>query len=211
MPVESVTHISDLNASNPLGTDPGSDLDNHIRNLKTGIKTTFPNISGVVTPTHTELNYVDGVTSAIQTQLDGKQSSGAPAFRAYQSTLQSVPNATNTKVLLQTETFDTNSCFASSTFTPNVAGYYQFSGCVGFSSSPINMQAMLAKNGSIVSKGAQTADSTIVFQTEVTDLIHMNGTTDYIELWTYQSSGSAQDTANSSITTRFSGFLARHA
>jgi hypothetical protein len=77
MPVESVTHISDLNASNPLGTDPGSDVDNHIRNLKTGIKTTFPNISGAVTPTHTELNYVDGVTSAIQGQIDAKAATSA--------------------------------------------------------------------------------------------------------------------------------------
>ena len=32
----------------------------------------LPNVTGVVTPTHTELNYVGGVTSAIQTQLDAK-------------------------------------------------------------------------------------------------------------------------------------------
>jgi hypothetical protein len=34
------------------------------------VKATFPNVSGAVTPTHTELNYVDGVTSAIQTQIN---------------------------------------------------------------------------------------------------------------------------------------------
>ena len=72
MTVESVTYISDLNASYPASGDAKSEGDDHIRNLKTGIKTTFPNISGAVTPTHTELNYVDGVTSAIQTQLDAK-------------------------------------------------------------------------------------------------------------------------------------------
>lgn len=32
----------------------------------------FPNVAGDVTPTHTELNHVDGVTSPIQPQLDGK-------------------------------------------------------------------------------------------------------------------------------------------
>jgi hypothetical protein len=211
MTVEAVTYISDLNATYPAAGDSRSEGDDHIRNLKTGIKATFPNVSGAVTPTHTELNYVDGVTSAIQTQLNAKQTASGPAFRAYQSVAQSIPTATNTKVLLQTEDFDSNSCFASSTFTPTVEGYYQISGCVGFGTTPVNAQAMLAKNGGIVSKGAQAANSGVVFATEVTDLLYMNGTTDYVELWTYQSSGSSQDTTNSSIVTRLSGFLARHA
>lgn len=70
MSLESGNYISDLVVTNPTGTDPKSQGDDHIRLLKSTIKTTFPNISGAVTPTHTELNYVDGVTSAIQTQLD---------------------------------------------------------------------------------------------------------------------------------------------
>ena len=70
MSVEAVTYISDLNATYPAAGDSQVEGDDHIRNLKTGIKATFPNIAGAVTPTHTELNYVDGVTSAIQTQLD---------------------------------------------------------------------------------------------------------------------------------------------
>jgi hypothetical protein len=80
MPIESVTYISDLNASYPEAGDPKSEGDDHIRKLKTGIKTTFPNISGEVTPTHTELNYVDGVTSAIQTQLDAKAPLASPTL-----------------------------------------------------------------------------------------------------------------------------------
>ena len=72
MTVESVTYISDLNASYPASGDSLVERDDHIRNLKTGIKARFPNISGAVTPTHTELNYVDGVTSAIQTQITNR-------------------------------------------------------------------------------------------------------------------------------------------
>lgn len=73
MALETATYISDLVTTNPVGfTDPKSQGDNHIRLLKSTIKTTFPNITGVVNPTHTELNYVDGVTSAIQTQIDSK-------------------------------------------------------------------------------------------------------------------------------------------
>ena len=59
MSLESVTHIDDLNATNPLGTDPRSEGDDHIRNIKTVLLTDFVGITGVVTATHSELNYVD--------------------------------------------------------------------------------------------------------------------------------------------------------
>ena len=70
MTVESATYINTLDATYPAGTDPKSEGDDHIRQFKAAVKATFPNVAGAVTPTHTELNYVDGVTSAIQTQLD---------------------------------------------------------------------------------------------------------------------------------------------
>lgn len=73
MPLESATYISGLVATNPVGaTDTGASLDDHIRLIKSTVLATFPNVTGAVIPTHTELNYVDGVTSAIQTQLDTK-------------------------------------------------------------------------------------------------------------------------------------------
>ena len=72
MALESATYISDLVSTNPTGADSRATADDHLRLIKSAIKTTFPNVSGAVTPTHTELNYVDGVTSAIQTQLDAK-------------------------------------------------------------------------------------------------------------------------------------------
>jgi len=80
MPLEVGTFISDLVSTNPTSTDPKAEGDDHIRLLKSTIKATFPNVSGAVTPTHTELNYVDGVTSAIQTQLDSKAPVNSPTF-----------------------------------------------------------------------------------------------------------------------------------
>ncbi len=59
MGLESVTHLDDLDATNPLGTDPRSEGDDHIRNIKSMLLTDFPGISGVVTSTHSELNFVD--------------------------------------------------------------------------------------------------------------------------------------------------------
>lgn len=80
MGLETATYISDLNAANPLGGDQKSQGDEHIRLLKTVIKATFPNVTGAVTPTHTELNYVDGVTSPIQAQIDALVLGSYPAL-----------------------------------------------------------------------------------------------------------------------------------
>jgi hypothetical protein len=82
MGLESATYISQLNAANPVSSDDRSQGDDHFRLLKSTIQTTFPAITGAVTPTHAELNYVDGVTSAIQTQLDAKAIINGQVFSA---------------------------------------------------------------------------------------------------------------------------------
>jgi hypothetical protein len=80
MGLETGTYISSLNSANPVTGDNKTEGDDHIRLIKSTILATFPNITGAVTPTHTELNYVDGVTSAIQTQIDAKASLTTPVF-----------------------------------------------------------------------------------------------------------------------------------
>jgi len=62
MALESTTYIDGLVATNPTGTDARSQGDDHIRLVKSAIRTTFPNITGAVTATHTELNLIDGYT-----------------------------------------------------------------------------------------------------------------------------------------------------
>tara|TARA_B110000037_G_C17013726_1_gene462381 strand:- start:644 stop:1099 length:456 start_codon:yes stop_codon:yes gene_type:complete len=93
MALESTTYINGLVATNPAGTDARSQGDDHIRMVKSAVKATFPNITGAVTATHTELNlidgvtattaelnYVDGVTSNVQTQLNAKSPLASPTF-----------------------------------------------------------------------------------------------------------------------------------
>jgi len=85
MSLESFNFIDSLNASNPTTTDNVSEGDDHIRGIKSTLKTTFPSINAAITATDeeinlldgvtattAELNYVDGVTSNIQTQLGTK-------------------------------------------------------------------------------------------------------------------------------------------
>ena len=72
MPLETGNYISDLVATNPLGSDQKSTADDHIRLTKSVLKASFPNVNGAVNPTPTEFNYLVGVTSGIQAQIAAK-------------------------------------------------------------------------------------------------------------------------------------------
>ena len=70
MALESGTYINSLNAANPVSTDGLAQADDHLRLIKSTIKASFPNISGAMNATHTELNTVaDGGTAATSTTL----------------------------------------------------------------------------------------------------------------------------------------------
>ena len=65
MTVESVTYIDDLNASYPAGTDAKSEGDDHIRNIKSAIKATFPNVNGAISSTDEDLSACAGFSGSI--------------------------------------------------------------------------------------------------------------------------------------------------
>lgn len=72
MTVETALYPPQLNTSLPTAGDMVSEGDDHIRLTKTVVKTTFPNVSGAVTASHTELNYTAVVTSGLQAQINTK-------------------------------------------------------------------------------------------------------------------------------------------
>lgn len=78
MGLESATYINGLDANNPTGSDTKAAGDDHIRLIKSTIKATFPNATGAITATHTELNFMVGVTSIVQTQLNTLSTDKAP-------------------------------------------------------------------------------------------------------------------------------------
>tara|TARA_R110002020_G_scaffold108147_1_gene250784 strand:+ start:36 stop:791 length:756 start_codon:yes stop_codon:yes gene_type:complete len=70
MGVETATFISQLSATNPLGTDPISEGDNQIRLVKDVLQNQFTTLgAAAVTTTAGELNILDGVT-ATYTELN---------------------------------------------------------------------------------------------------------------------------------------------
>lgn len=70
MALESGTFINSLNASNPASTDGLGQADDHIRLLKSTIKSTFPNIDAAVTATEDNLNLLTSFSSASGTSAD---------------------------------------------------------------------------------------------------------------------------------------------
>jgi len=112
-----------------------------------------------------------------------------PAFSAYQTTAQTLANATFTKIDFQAEEFDTNSNFASSRFTPTVAGYYQASAGIYVGTTTGAVILVLFKNGAAWKRISATASPNNASYTAGSALVYLNGSTDYIEIYGFQNSG----------------------
>jgi len=149
--------------------------------------------------------------------IASKQAVNGPAFRAYITTGQAIASAgAQVKVTFGGETFDTNSNFSSSRFTPTVEGYYQLNATVrlaGTSGTGENM-LVLYKNGGEYARGTNGSGTEIganFYSMQVSDLVYANGTTDYFEVYIQQGSGSNRDTTAGTNISYFSGVMVRGA
>ena len=70
MPVESATYINQLVTTNPEGSDAYSTADDHIRLIKAALRNSFVDVGSEVSASAGELNYLRGVTSNLQTQIE---------------------------------------------------------------------------------------------------------------------------------------------
>jgi hypothetical protein len=147
-------------------------------------------------------------------------SGNMPAFSAYQSNAQNFSSAVAAKLSLNSELFDTNNNFDSTTnyrFTPTVAGYYQFNygfGITSFTNTGSGeVMSMLYKNGSLYVYGTNENGGSVshYYLSTGSCLVYLNGTTDYIELYGYQETGSTRGTVANQNWNYLNGFLARAA
>lgn len=146
-----------------------------------------------------------------------KVSTVGPAFRAYLSADQTVTSAVTTKVAFNAETFDTGGCFDSTTnyrFTPNVAGYYHFDYLVSEAGTTITAggaAAYLYKNGTKITEGDYGAPAAANSRCGGSDLVYMNGTTDYVEVFGFVAGTGTMKFISGTTETRFSGHFVRGA
>ena len=151
----------------------------------------------------------------VQADLATGVAGNGPAFSAYQSAPQNITTATLTKLTINTEEFDTASCYDPTTnyrFTPNVAGYYQVNGCFAFVSPVSTSLILIYKNGARFKDGVLGSSTTLTNQgSNVSALIYMDGSTDYLELYGFHTAGTTVATAPASFSVYFQAFLARSA
>jgi hypothetical protein len=151
--------------------------------------------------------------------ISGKQAVNGPAFSAYAAaTLQTIPNGVQTKVLFQTEEFDTNSNYASSRFTPTVEGYYQLNAEVRLDGATGTGECMiiLYKNGSEYKRGWNSSGTQFAsnfWAMTVSSVVYANGTGDYFEIYVQQGSGGtiSVTAVNNTAITWFNGCMLRGA
>jgi hypothetical protein len=139
-------------------------------------------------------------------------SGNMPAFSAYSGTGTTLSNATFTKVLFDTENFDTNNNYASSRFTPTVAGYYQINAGIGQSGTLTSNNNIIGlyRSGIWNASGSTSGGALTNGYWTVSGLFYMDGSTDYVEVFIFQNSGSPI-TTNTGPQFTFSGCLVRSA
>ena len=153
----------------------------------------------------------NGTTIATISSTGLQQNVGAPAFSAYQTSATSLTGGAWTKITFNTEQFDTNNNFASSTFTPTVAGYYQVNAQIQYDiASVANANIRIYKNGSALIQGNYLSLSSQAYPcVVVSGLIYCNGTTDTIEI--YGNIGTTCNTLTGLPATMFSAAMVRSA
>jgi len=183
-------------------------------NTSGAITVAAPAVAGTNTltlPATTGNIVTTGDSSTITQGMIGSNVAGTgPAFSAYNAGTQAVSAATLTKVVFNSENFDTNSNFDSTTnyrFTPTVAGYYQINVGIYYQGTN-NGFILLYKTGSVLSRLAGTQSGLAMLSGSA--LVNMNGSTDYLEMYAYDGGGQTIG-SNSSSLMFFDGHLARAA
>ena len=148
-----------------------------------------------------------------QAKLASGVAGNGPSFSAYLNSNFSISNTTHTKLRFDAEEWDSDGCFDSTTnfrFTPNVAGYYMIGGHFQPNASYTVGTTTLYKNGNLyrVLHWNQQSETTPA-PVGGTTLVHMNGSSDYVELYGYMTVG--QQIQSGSEWTWFQGHMVRSA
>ena len=142
-------------------------------------------------------------TAATGMKWAASGSTSLPAFSVHSASNQSVTQNTFTKITFGTEEFDTNSNFASSRFTPTVAGYYQINaGMVLVQGNGLGA-LYLFKNGSAY-KSFTSNFGTEIYVGGAT-VVYFNGSTDYVEMYVFPGGTSPVLQGANGAQTWFSG------
>jgi len=131
-----------------------------------------------------------------------------PIFAVTRSGDQSISNNSHTVIQWNSEIFDPDNTFDSSTnyrFTPAVAGYYflMTQGRIGVQADATKLSVVIRKNGSAIARSIDTNkdNNTVNASTLV-----LSDTNDYFDVEFYQNTGATRVLSQSTENTFFAGF-----
>jgi hypothetical protein len=130
-----------------------------------------------------------------------------PSFWVIKNASQSIAGDTAVQLTYETEILDSDGAFASSTFTPQKAGYYLIYAQARFNSNDDADQwkMMFYKNGSELAIGSTVTRTQQTAQ--LTSLVHLNGSSDNIKFYVYHNlAGTTINVQNQSTYTYAQGF-----
>jgi hypothetical protein len=161
---------------------------------------------------------VAGSTVLTLPAVSGTVMVNGSAFSAYVGTTQAITSNTWTKLAANTEEFDTNSNYDNATnyrFTPTVSGYYQVTGNIYFNAtlSTTGNRIAIYKNGTLFKYGSLNypASAPADTGTNMSSLIYLNGSTDYVELYGLVIGTGALTISNTSSLSYFQAAMIRSA
>lgn len=165
--------------------------------IASDVTVNVPSVNGTLVST--------GSTAQVsQAMLASGVAGNGPAFAA-SDTATTATSAVTTKIVYDTEIFDTNSSWDGSKFLPLVAGYYQINATVqpGGTTNIGTVNVQIWKNGSayIVSTAYYAAG--YAPRPSISAVVYLNGSTDYIEIY-----GTNNGNANLGVS-QVSGCLVR--
>jgi hypothetical protein len=105
---------------------------------------------------------------------------GQPACSVYSSTEQDIPANTPTRIMFDTAEYDVTHAFDldNNRFQPTVDGYYQVNCGCGVAAGAVQNFTSLYKNGVEYRRSTTSNEGG---NTRLSTLVHLNGTTDYVE------------------------------
>jgi hypothetical protein len=168
---------------------------------------TLPALSGANLTALASAN-LTGALPAIDGSALTLLDSTRPSFKAKMSSIQTVTSNVITKMVFDTETWDSNADYDTTLyrFTPSVEGYYHFKHSAITEVGNTGFWAYVYKNGSQALTSYMGGSSV---SHAVSGMLYMDGTTDYVEAYAKNVGGASNGKVGTQVY--FEGFLAREA
>lgn len=115
--------------------------------------------------------------------------------KAYKTTDQSIPTGVWTRITFEATNWDVKSEFANYRFKPWHGGYFQvnLAACGLALDAGQRFDIGIFKNGGVYALAREIVPTSVYHGSYLSDLVYLDGDTDYIEGYVYQDAGTAKD------------------